>query len=493
MLGFFMTSFAQVDCSTYELRDAKETALFLWLPTTTGCAGTISYDIDFRPASGGFWQSVNPFYSPYGNPTSFAFFGLTACTEYEVRVRVLCDGTQIGECIDTFRTEGCPELDCNDVNIANVTTTTADLIVTNQTACADPTSGEFVYHYRLRKTSDPWPAGYTSGISTGTIPLTGLDACTEYEYEIYLNCGGLPTTVCTGTFTTLCGTCSGITVTNIGETSADIVLNGFDDCRDGGVLGFDLRYREAGGNWVTLNGLTSAGSIYNLIGLTACTVYQYEITIKCNGQEITCDGSFNTIGCEVIPCDGVTVPYVGENIAFVQWTGFEDCQKFGTYTIRYEIYNHTTMQWIINTVNVGQNYIPFQNLDPCTEYTVRIAIECDGILGKFCEVTFTTGGDCLVSGGGSGSRKMAAFNQTQVNVFPNPFRQEVNLEFGLNATEEVTVVLHDMMGREIYRHVGTYGAGLQRVAIDGQELPTGILFYTVQAGEETLSGRIVKQ
>lgn len=493
LLCLFGTGFSQLDCTTFTKRDAQKTALFLWLPTYTGCAAEPTYDIDYRPAMGGAWTSINPFYIPNGGPyDSFFFFGLSACTEYEVRVEVFCQGVSVGTCTDFFRTDGCEELDCNDVTLGNVGTTTADITLTNQAGCTDPVTGEITYEMRVKKSSDSWGA-WGQGQTTGTINLTGLDACTDYDYEIRLICNGAPTTVCSGSFTTDCGDCSGITVTNIGDNSADIILDGFDDCRDGGNLGYDLRYRESGGVWTTLSNQVTSGNIYTLTGLNDCMLYEYEVIIKCNGQEVTCSGSFTTTGCEVKPCDGVTIPFVNDNLAYVLFTGFEDCQLFwGGYTVRYWLYNHTTMQWTWNSSNLGQNYFVLQNLDPCTEYTVELEILCGKVWSNVCTVTFMTTGDgCRVANAGNDMQSI--LDQTPISAFPNPFAEGMTLEFGLAEAGEVSIVLQDMMGKTVYRSNDNYQSGINRVKIDGQNFPAGILFYTVETATEKKTGRVVKQ
>lgn len=496
LMCLYGLGFSQLDCSTFTARDAKETALFLYLPTYTGCSTEPTYDISYRPTQngGGAWTPVNQvFYYPNGGPyNSFFFFGLTACTEYEVRVQVYCNGVPVGECIEIFSTEGCEELDCNDVSIGNIGTTTADITLSNQSGCTDPVTGEITYDFRLKKSTDPW-GSFNQGQTTGTINLTGLDACTDYDYEIRLICNGAPTTVCTGSFTTVCGSCDDVDPINITDTSADITLNGFDDCKDGGTLYYEIEIRESGGSWTTISNQSSTTNVHSLTGLDPCTVYEYRITIKCNDNEVTCSGTFTTTGCEVYPCDGVTVPYVNNSIAYIQFTGFEDCQlAFGTYSVQYWVYNHTTGIWVWNSSNLGQNYFVLQNLDPCTEYTVELSILCDGVYTKPCTLTFTTTGNCLVSSGG-GSSKTDLFSETPVSAYPNPFTEGLNLEFGLESAEEVTVVLHDVLGKEVYRHTGLYQAGLNKLAIDGRDLPSGLLLYTLQTSSNKKSGRVIKQ
>lgn len=488
--------YSQMDCTTFTARDAKETALFLYLPTYTGCSTEPTYDIDYRVANvGGSWTNVSTvfFYPNSGPYDSFFFFGLTACTDYEVRVKVYCNGVYVGECIDVFSTKGCAELDCGDVSVTNVGSTTAEITLSNQAACAD-INGDISYEMRYKKSADSWGA-FTAATTQGTISLSGLDACTDYDYELRVICNGAPTTICSGSFTTECGSCSGISVTNIGDNSADITLNGFDDCKDSGVLGYDIKYRKAGGAWITLTSQTSSTGIHSLTGLENCSNYEYEITIKCNGEEAVCSGSFTTTGCEVYPCDGVTAPFVNSTLAYIQFTGFEDCLRFGGsgYTVSYWLHNLTTGATPVwNSSNLGQNLFVLQNLDPCTEYMIELSILCDGVYTPPCTLTFTTTGPCLTSDPGGEVKKTNLLSDTPVSAFPNPFTRDLTLEFGMEVAQEVTVVLHDMLGKEVYRHTGLYTAGMNRLAIEGENLPSGLLFYTFRTATMKKSGRVVK-
>lgn len=491
-----LTSFGytQLDCSTFTLRDAKETALFLYLPTYTGCSTEPTYEISYRPDVGGPWVNVTQvFYYPYGSPAnSFFFFGLDACTDYDVRVKVFCNGVEVGECIETFSTKGCAELDCNDVSLGNIGTTTADITLSNQAGCADLQTGEITYKLRYKKSADSWGPFVTGQTTSGVINLTGLDACTDYDYEIRLICNGAPTTICAASFTTLCGSCSGITAANIGDTSADILLNGFDDCKDGGALNYDFRYRESGGSWISSTGQVNSTGMISLTGLSLCTIYEYEITVKCNGEEVLCSGSFTTTGCEVYPCSGVDVPYHTNTLAYIRFTGFEDCERFGGYSVEYWLINNTTGAAVWNSSSLGQNFFVLQNLDPCTEYTVELTIICDGIPSNMCPVTFTTDGPCLTSGSGA-VKKNAASDEKAVSAFPNPFTNELTLEFGMEMADEVTIRLHDVLGKEVYRTSGNFQSGLNRFVVKGENLPSGLLFYSLTSGSMKKSGRVIKQ
>ncbi|HHG85721.1 MAG TPA: T9SS type A sorting domain-containing protein [Bacteroidetes bacterium] len=148
------------------------------------------------------------------------------------------------------------------------------------------------------------------------------------------------------------------------------------------------------------------------------------------------------------------------------------------------------MAWTHYSVNLGQNYFALLNLDPCTQYTVELAIRCNKVYSNVCTVTFTTGG-CLKPGDGP---KKTVFNETPVVAFPNPFSEKLTLEFGIEEAGEVTVVLHDLLGKELYRHTGRYGAGnTHQLSIDGQHLPTGLLFYTLETPAGRKTGRVIKQ
>lgn len=76
--------------------------------------------------------------------------------------------------------------------------------------------------------------------------------------------------------------------------------------------------------------------------------------------------------------------------------------------------------------------------------------------------------------------------------FPNPFNPTTNIAFSLGSRAFVTVVVHDITGREIARLLNrTLGAGSHVVPFDATGLGSGIYLYTVTAGGNRAAGKMV--
>ena len=80
---------------------------------------------------------------------------------------------------------------------------------------------------------------------------------------------------------------------------------------------------------------------------------------------------------------------------------------------------------------------------------------------------------------------------------PNPFGGVTEIQVGLLADHEVSLEVFDVTGRRVLvREYGRLDAGWQRLIFDGrstsgQRLPTGVYFYRVRAGVETVTNKMV--
>lgn len=76
--------------------------------------------------------------------------------------------------------------------------------------------------------------------------------------------------------------------------------------------------------------------------------------------------------------------------------------------------------------------------------------------------------------------------------YPNPFNPSTRIEWGIAARTRVTLKIFDLLGREIGTLInaemdpGTYSA-----AWDATGFPAGAYFYTLQAGDQRLTKRLV--
>ena len=70
--------------------------------------------------------------------------------------------------------------------------------------------------------------------------------------------------------------------------------------------------------------------------------------------------------------------------------------------------------------------------------------------------------------------------------YPNPFNPATNLEFGISNLGFVTLKVYDVLGKEIKTLVNEVKpAGKYNIEFDGSNLPGGIYFYKIEAGNYT--------
>ena len=97
--------------------------------------------------------------------------------------------------------------------------------------------------------------------------------------------------------------------------------------------------------------------------------------------------------------------------------------------------------------------------------------------------------------GGAGKGNTSAFDTdmgeqpTEVVLegnYPNPFNPQTTIRFGLPEASEVSLVVYDLMGREVQVLVrGTLSAGMHSATFDASNLPSGAYMYRlVTPGQE---------
>ena len=86
---------------------------------------------------------------------------------------------------------------------------------------------------------------------------------------------------------------------------------------------------------------------------------------------------------------------------------------------------------------------------------------------------------------------------SSISAYPNPFSEEVTIEFSLKEKSEVAIEVFDLEGNVIAqplqgtRDAGTHTISWQAVDVRGDQLPQGIYIYRLQAGSDVYMGRVV--
>ncbi len=173
-----------------------------------------------------------------------------------------------------------------------------------------------VFNVRYRVVGSPaWNT--TTGINATELAITGIAACTPYEFQVQAACDIDTSGYSSSLMFTSEGCCTvPLTITVMATDSAHATVAWSN------VLAantYDLQYRVQGtGNWTSVVALT--GGSTELSGLAGCTTYEVQMRTSCDGSTTTDWGAstvFNTPGCGQC-AEGTFCPSVSAN-ASTEW------------------------------------------------------------------------------------------------------------------------------------------------------------------------------
>ncbi len=104
------------------------------------------------------------------------------------------------------------------------------------------------------------------------------------------------------------------------------------------------------------------------------------------------------------------------------------------------------------------------------------------------DFSFTNDDFCIV-----GNEEIQAVEAVQVSQnFPNPFSNETNVNLNLVKGSQVSVEVYNLTGQKVIDlDLGYKPAGHSSFTISAEDLTTGIYFYTVQAGAEKVTRKMI--
>jgi hypothetical protein len=83
--------------------------------------------------------------------------------------------------------------------------------------------------------------------------------------------------------------------------------------------------------------------------------------------------------------------------------------------------------------------------------------------------------------------------KSEIQIFPNPFTTHTTIEFNLPQTSTVSIQIFNAMGVKVAElHHGQLPAGQQQFTWHAGDLPKGLYFCRVQAGQEAFTQKIIK-
>lgn len=112
-----------------------------------------------------------------------------------------------------------------------------------------------------------------------------------------------------------------------------------------------------------------------------------------------------------------------------------------SYEVRYRELG--TIDWV--SASTTELEFDFIGMSPCTEYELEVRSICEISLSGYVKKTFTTECETNIS-------ELKGSHILNLNAFPNPFQEFLNVEFDLGKTENVIIEIHTLHGQKIMSH-----------------------------------------
>jgi len=360
---------------------------------------------------------------------------LEACQEYEFQVIKECESNTVESEIHTFTTDGCcvnPEITVN-----SITEKTA-LIEWDEILAADE------YNIRWKPIEDTeWT---TIAVNSGPYELTGLDDCTEYEFQIESVCAidDIEYSESKVFLTRNCGACLDIEYCPVSEAFAaeyiyinKIEINGYvnESGNNSGYKNFDGALAEdiiigETFNFVFEPGFEGGAFPFGLTGW------------------IDLDGNGNFEESEMV----ISVPAVTQEISREVLIPMSASPGLTRMRIHYS-----------------------DETDPCKEGGNFIFGEAEDYCLNLLEMTT--------------SAENPDLEKYSLEVFPNPFQNALILKDRMNSRNSYDVEIINTVGEQIYRD-SDYRLG-EKINVS-ERLKAGVYFLIAENKDERMEFKVVK-
>lgn len=468
------------------------------------------------------WIEATDVMSPY------ALENLQSCTDYEFQIRTYCDEEVLAYSGSrTFKTDGCCEAP-DPILVSNITEASA-IISWPSVLAADQ------YVLRWRERGAPEWQEVTTALET--LPLTGLAACTSYDYQLLINCSdNRMASSATLSFNTLgCGICREADYCNPGayDASGEWIervnigtLNSESEANSGYGIFTELAapFIEQGGTydillkpgfseqsyseyflvWIDFNqdgvfandelaydpGMTTKDSIIGQINIPVNAKLgdtRMRVAMRFQQASSPCSqfggnvfGEVEDYCLEIIPATNCNLPsamdtvFVRHDEVQLTWMAGDGVSD---YNVRYRPLD--TDDW--NTLSVSDTTIIISGLEQCTSYEAQVQSDCGINQSIFLgNLPFFT--DCL-----------DAVNEPELinawKVFPNPVWEQLTISWDLaeRPANGLGIQILSTSGQILYYQEETPTLGRQQITVSTQELPVGLYMVQLIDGRRVLA------
>lgn len=489
----------------------------------------LSYNVRIRPAGTTTWANYTGVIT-----ASFDFLNLQACSPYEVEVETVCMGQSTG-----FGTTFMFNTTCGACSTLPYCTSNGNSVddewigkviigTINNSSGADPSGyADFtnistnlvqgqIYPFTLEQTysgqtfpeyfriwidytqdgdfNDAGELVFDAGSTTTapqttgniTIPATAILGSTRMRVSMRWNsspnnCGSFDfgevedycVTITDSSAATACNIPANLAVTAINQNDVTLTWDA-----DSTSNFYTVRYRVLGtSNWSTD---TTSFDFMVLQGLVSCDDYEVELEANCgNSLSLITTTSFFT-ACNCFIPTNIDTTMVNELNATVIWDVVPHATE---YEVRFRALSGGT--WIVNTTTNTSFF--YDNLTGGTLYEVICEAMCpdnstSGLSPSFVFSTAWTVGTTPQEIG-----------LEQFQLYPNPFKDHITLDFNLLETKNMTIQLYNLAGQLVQNDTQiTLQAGTNQLKIPTPSLINGLYFIKITTDNGTIVRKVIK-
>ena len=215
------------------------------------------------------------------------------------------------------------------------------------------------------------------------VVISGLTGGTTYTYSLTSTCATGTSSTISGTFTTLatsCGNPTGLTAGSITSSGATLSWTAV-----AGAISYNVQYKTSTATtWTTVTTTTNSTSI---TGLTANTLYNWQVQSVCNGLAGTYVAGTNFTTLATASCGnptGLATSGITSSGATLSWTAVTGANS---YNIQYK--KSTATSWTTTTSATASKSLT--GLSASTIYNWQVQAVCTGANSSYVAgVNFTT-------------------------------------------------------------------------------------------------------
>lgn len=447
-------------------------------------------------------------------------------------------GTQPGDKIRaevaaaTCLGNSCGGGSCNTPTGLQVTNITQNSATGSWNSVTGATSYKFEYK---TNSSNTWTVITTSSTSYN---MTGLSSSTLYNTRVKAVCtSGESTYSATVNFTTSNGGSScepptGLAASNITETTATISWSPAS-----GAVSYNFQYKLSSSNtWSQVN--VGLATVVNMSGMSPGTSYDVRVQTVCSGSSsaFTSTLTFTTLSAGYCASAGSNATYewvkrvnIGSidrtsasDGGYYNGTGMStDVNKGSTYALKYQAgttgnsgnlywrvwidYNNNQVfedpaERVVSKKSSSTNLLTSNITIPTSAATASVRMRVSMKYGGYSTpcLTFPYGEvedytiNILASGSLKGTEGSLIPEISDLNIYPNPFGQQMNLSFFSNINQDIQISLLDPLGRIISDQNLTIEEGANHLMLPAEDLKPSHYIVRVKSGSQFHYKKMIK-